>query len=132
MIKKLIGLTVIAIMLFGVFGLSGCSNGRTFDVDGWTLFRYNGNYGTTPRGTVNIVSANSESLVVDGVLNIPAKIGKYNIHGFGRPGNGMFGSDSGADFGINTGLVEGIERIVIAEEIYIGESFYRNFDHICI
>lgn len=122
-LKKIVVLLMTAIMTLGtMFMAAGCSNGKTFDVDGWTLFRYNGNF-NTERGRVNIVRANSESLVVDGVLTIPAKIGKYEIYGFGGPGPGMYWSGPGV-FKINLDIVEGIERIVIAAELHVDEGFW--------
>ncbi len=84
-----------------------------------TLFRYKGNY-NTERGRVNIISANSESLVVDGVLNIPAKIGKYDIYGFGKPA--PFVSMGKTYFSIAESLE--VERIVLAAELHVDYGFW--------
>ena len=119
-IKKVVVIAMAAtMMLCTMLTMAGCSNGRTIEVDGWTLFEYNGSY-NTERGRVNIISANRESLVVDGVLTMPAKIGKYNIYGFGGPGPGMYWSHPGA-FEINADLK--VEHIVFAAELHVDFGF---------
>jgi hypothetical protein len=126
-LKNYIRIAVVAlftasIMLCVVFGFTGCSNGKRFKVDGWTLFQYNGHMKAWSelKGQVNIISADDESLVVDGVLNIPSKIGKYTITGFGQPQYMVTGPSW--DFTINENLE--VNHIVLAEELQVNELFF--------
>jgi hypothetical protein len=129
-LKKLTAILSLFCMLLGTLLIAtGCSHGKTIKVDGWTLYRFNGEYNTV-RGRVNIISADSESLAVDGVLTIPAKIGKYNIYGFGRPGR-SFG-ESYKKFSISQEAVTDLERIVVAAELYIDSSFSNGFPYVNI
>jgi len=116
--KRVIIFGLAFIMLFSLLMFTGCSeySGREIEVDGWTLFRFR------QSGQVNIISANSESLVVDGVLYIPSRIGRYNIHGFGRwQPTGWYG---GIDhyFRISESLE--VERVVLAAELHVGRYFW--------
>jgi len=101
------------IMLFSLLMFTGCSeySGREIEVDGWTLFRFR------QSGQVNIISANCESLVADGVLYIPSRIGRYNIHGFGRHEPIFWYGSRDHHFRIDEKLE--VERVVLAAALHI-------------
>lgn len=110
----------------------GCADntGQIIEADGWTLFRYAQmnmmgcqNYG----GRINIISADCPSLLDDDVLYIPARIGRHNIHGFGRHGGGFYGA-SQAEFWIT--FNQSISRIVIAANLHIGRLFWEGLPSI--
>lgn len=117
MTKKLLVLVLVIIMTLGIFGLMGCENaGNEIEVDGWTLFQFGS--GSNKKGQVNILSAD-ESLVVDGILHVPAKIGIYDIYGFGTLGK-MFAPESYFTISSN------VERIVLSAELHVGDLFWGN------
>jgi|GEM_PF-1829674 len=94
--KKKIALKRIALVLTAmvfIFAASGsmamcpdrAMEGRTFDAEGWTLFQFNRSNRPWSRH-VWITSLNDYSLIKEGVLTIPARIGGHNIQGFGEAG----------------------------------------------
>jgi len=124
--KRILTIGLAIIMVFAVLAFGGCSeySGREIEVDGWTLFRF------TQSRKVNIISANCESLVVDGVLYIPSRIGGHDIHGFGRwshaPWPGMEHFFTMTKRGENGWPVQALEvrKIVLAKELSVGRLFW--------
>jgi|GEM_PF-6677971 len=70
--KKVFSILVVGALLLCVVGCAGLE----MEVDGWTLNRR--------EGRTTIIAA-AESLVEDGVLFVPNRIGRHNIVGFGTP-----------------------------------------------
>jgi len=116
---------LIVLIICGIGAYRSCvpAKPKMIELKGWTLAKLKD-------GTVNIVSADSEALVENGVLNIPAFIGKYKITGFGAPsywsGIGMLGSQKGGlAFTMNEELK--VERVVIAAELKVDDYFWGHF-----
>jgi len=90
MTKRTVSIRILSIgmaiaMLFSLIALGGCyanaMEGRTFEVDGWTLFQFNRSDRPWSR-EVRLVRLNNQLLVEDGVLTIPNRVGRHNIDGF--------------------------------------------------
>lgn len=118
--KKFIGI-IFAILLMSLpllMGIpSGCPDrsqqGRTFEVDGWTLFQFNRS--NTPRSRlVNLVSLDDPSLIENGVLTIPTRVGRHNINGFG----------AGGPYWLRFNPGQGVEKIVVPAGISISHNFW--------
>ena len=120
--KKKIALKRIALVLTAIvfiFAASGsmamcpdrAMEGRTFEVGGWTLFQFNRSNRPWSRH-VWITSLNDYSLIDNGVLTIPARIGGHNIQGFGEAGA------SGWRAGFYT------QKVVVPAEVPITSIFW--------
>ena len=119
--KFLKGLCVGLVLMMSSFVFVGCGEhtfGREIEVDGWTLFS------PTFTRNVYILSANCESLVVDGVLHIPSRIGRHNIHGFGRMTHSSLWGGGDRIFRIDAEV--SVEKIVLARELYVDRFFWEH------
>ena len=115
-LKLIITLGLIAILATFTVMFTGCINhaneGRYFDVDGWTLFQFNRSNRPWSR-RVNIVHLNNQSLVVDGVLTIPTRVGNHDIWGFG--GGMRYPSFYPG---------QGVTKIIVPKELNVNRSFW--------
>jgi len=84
--------------------------GRTFEVEGWTLFQFNRSNRAWSR-EVRLIGLNDPSLVVDGVLALPIRVGRHNIDGISAALAGNF----------NPG--PGVRKIVVPAELRVGGGF---------
>jgi len=113
--NKLKRIVLVLLAIVFVFAASGyvtmCPDrsreGNYFDVDGWTLFQFNRSSQPWSR-RVNIRGLVDNTLVVDGVLTIPTRIGRHDIFGF--------------DFFFNPGFYT--EKIVVPIGITIDANFW--------
>jgi len=116
-------LMFVMLMAVGCVDLASCNENPRFGIsiittERWTLARYNN------INRFNIVSADCETLVVDGVLKIPSMIAGHEIHGFGTQGGTYYGGPMRTFFSINFNLE--IEKIVLAAELHIDNKFFGN------
>ncbi len=74
-----------AMLLFSACTAEECGSGKgkSIEVDGWRLWQYSSNR------QVNIIALIDETKIVDGVLTIPTKVGKYTITSFGGTNRGF-------------------------------------------
>jgi len=106
-VKKFIVPLLVIILLFMLIGADmpiAChARGRVIERDDWRLWQFT--YGS--RHTT-LLGLNDRSLIIDGVLTIPTRVGARNIHGFGAALAGSF--DPGP----------GVYKIVIPAELIVG------------
>jgi len=109
LVKTLVVFLVVSLLVisssFFVACTRGGQRGRAFEVDGWNLWQF------SRSRQINVVALMDDSLVVDGVLTIPTRVGRYNITSFG---------------GTYYGFVVGLEarKIVIPPEIVVNFTFW--------
>jgi len=110
--RKIVILIFMVSLLFILFGMDmpvAChARGRVIERDDWRIWQFT--YGS--RHTT-LLGLNDRSLIVDGVLTIPTRVGTRNIHGFGAALAGSF----------NPG--PGVRKIVVPAELRVGDGFWN-------
>ena len=118
--RKVAIVLLVAILILAFNGAFLCPDrsrqGRTFEQDGWTLFRFNRSNQAWSR-SVNLVSLNDPDLVVDGVLVIPERVGRHTIDGFG----------GGAPDWPRIFLGQGVYKVVVPASVNVGAIFWEMY-----